>query len=550
MADAAPQREPMRTERDVVVVGAGFSGLYLLHKLRGLGLSAVAFETGSDVGGTWYWNRYPGARCDVESMQYSYSFSKELEQEWRWPEVFSAQPDILRYARHVADRFDLRGDIRFGTKVTGAEFDAASHRWTVRTDKGDIVSARFVVMATGCLSTARRPDFPGADSYAGASYHTGHWPHEGVDFSGKTVAVIGTGSSAIQAIPVIAKQAKEVWVFQRTPNFSIPSRNRPMTDDYADSWKTVYPARREEARHTRNGVLANPNDIGAMQVDADTRRRMFEERWQSGGTTFMAVFNDLALNQESNDQAAEFVRGQIRKIVKDPATAELLAPKNHPIGTKRICVDTEYFQTYNQPHVHLVDVRANPIERIGASGPVVAGREYAADAIVYATGFDAMTGAMTAVDIVGRGGLRLKDEWEAGPRTYLGLMSAGFPNLFMVTGPGSPSVLSNMMVSIEQHVDWIAGCMAWLGQRQADCIEATPESQDSWVAHVNEVAHKTLYPKAASWYMGANIAGKPRVFMPYIGGVGAYRDCCDAIAAKGYEGFRVSSAEARAQAAD
>ncbi len=535
---------------DVVIVGAGFAGMYLLHRLRGAGLSARVFETASGVGGTWYWNRYPGARCDVESMQYSYSFSKELEQEWQWPEKFSAQPDILRYANHVADRFDLRRDIQFNTKVTEASFDAGAHRWTVRTSAGDVVSARHVVMATGCLSTARRPDFKGADDFKGPSYHTGHWPHEGVDFTGKVVGVIGTGSSAIQAIPVIAKQAKEVWVFQRTPNFSIPSRNAPMTDDYAESWKRVYPERRDEARHTRNGVLANPNNIGAMEVDAATRQKMLEERWESGGTTFMAVFNDLIFNQESNDQAAEFVRNQIRKIVKDPATAELLAPKNHPIGTKRICVDTEYYQTYNQPHVHLVDVKSAPIEAITPDGLITGGREYKVDALVYATGFDAMTGALTAVDITGRDGLKLRDEWEAGPRTYLGLMSAGFPNLFMITGPGSPSVLSNMMVSIEQHVDWITDCMVNLGSRQLDCIEPTRQAQDAWVDHVNKVAHTTLYPKAASWYMGANIEGKPRVFMPYIGGVGTYREECDAVAAKGYEGFRLSAVATQARAAE
>lgn len=535
---------------DVVIVGAGFAGMYLLHRLRQAGLTARVFETGSGVGGTWYWNRYPGARCDVESMQYSYSFSQELEQEWHWPEKFSAQPDILRYANHVADRFDLRRDIQFNTKVTDATFDEAAHRWTVRTDKGDTVSGRHFVMATGCLSSARRPDFKGADSFKGESYHTGHWPHEGVDFTGKVVAVIGTGSSAIQAIPVIAKQAREVWVFQRTPNFSIPSRNGPMTDDYEASWKSVYPTRRQEARQTRNGVLANPNNVGAMEVDDATRRKMFEERWQSGGTTFMAVFNDLIFNQASNDQAAEFVRNQIRSIVKDPATAELLAPKDHPIGTKRICVDTEYYQTYNLPHVHLVDVRKAPIEAITPDGLITGGKEYRADALVYATGFDAMTGALTAVDITGRDGLKLRDEWEAGPRTYLGLMSAGFPNMFMITGPGSPSVLSNMMVSIEQHVDWITDCLIHLGSRQMDCIEPTRAAQDAWVEHVNKVAYTTLYPKAASWYMGANIEGKPRVFMPYIGGVATYREECDAIAAKGYEGFQISAATSRAQAAE
>ncbi len=536
-------------ETEVVIVGAGFAGMYLLHRLRGLGIAARVFEGASGVGGTWYWNRYPGARCDVESMQYSYAFSPEIEQEWKWPELFSAQPDILRYANFVADRLDLRRDIQFDTRVTDATYDEAAHRWTVRTDKGEAVSCRHFVMATGCLSTARKPDFKGADSFKGATYHTGYWPHEKVDFTGLRVGVIGTGSSAIQAIPVIAGEAKEVFVFQRTPNFSIPSRNKPMTEAYEQSWKSVYPQRRAEARQTRNGVLANPNDVSAMAVDEATRQTMFEERWQSGGTTFMAVFNDLVTSQASNDAAAEFVRNKIRAIVKDPETAELLAPKNHPIGTKRICVDTNYYETYNLPHVHLIDVKNAPIEAITPDGLITGGTEYTLDVIVYATGFDAMTGSLTSVNITGRDGQTLAAKWEAGPRTYLGLMTAGFPNLFMITGPGSPSVLSNMMVSIEQHVDWITDCIATLRTRQLQAIEATLPAENAWVEHVNEAAYQTLYPSAASWYMGANIPGKPRVFMPYIGGVGTYRQECDAVVANGYQGFRLEG-QTRAAAAE
>jgi cyclohexanone monooxygenase len=550
MPDQAPTRSPVTARYDVVVVGAGFAGMYLLHRLRALGLATRVIEAASDVGGTWYWNRYPGARCDVESMQYSYSFSPELEQEWQWPETFSAQPDILRYARHVADRFDLRRDIWFNTRVTQASFDDATHRWTVRTDQGDRLDAGHVVMATGCLSTARVPDFPGLKDYRGATYHTGHWPHEPVDFTGKRVGVIGTGSSAIQAVPVIAKQAAELFVFQRTPNFSIPSRNRPMTEDYAQSWKQVYPERRAEARMTRNGVLANPNDVSAMAVPPEERQRVYEERWASGGTTFMAAFNDLIFNQASNDSAADFVRSQIRAMVKDAKTAELLLPRDHPIGTKRICVDTDYYLTFNRPNVHLVDIRSAPIECLTEKGLRTGGVEYELDAIVFATGFDAMTGTLVAVDIRGPQGQTLKQKWEEGPRTYLGLMTAGFPNLFMVTGPGSPSVLSNMMVSIEQHVDWITDCLAWLRSRGLDRMEATQAAEDAWVAHVNEVAHQTLYPQAASWYMGANIPGKPRVFMPYIGGVGAYRRRCDEIAAQGYAGFDLAAPAAAAAAAE
>jgi len=533
---------------DVVIVGAGFAGMYMLHRVRGLGMSAEVFEAGAGVGGTWYWNRYPGARCDVESMQYSYSFSPELEQDWQWSELFASQPEILRYANHVADRLDLRRDMRFETRVTDALFDEAAHRWAVRTDRGEQVSARHCVMATGCLSTARVPDFEGLASFKGRTYHTGHWPHEGVDFTGQRVGIVGTGSSAIQAIPVIAAQAAHLTVFQRTPNFSIPSRNGQMTADYEQPWKANYSHRRDQARDARTGILNDPNDKSALEVSDSERQREYEARWAAGGTSFMAAFNDLIFNRQANDTAAEFVRNQIRGIVRDQAVAELLAPQNHPIGTKRICVDTDYYQTYNCENVTLVDVKSAPIAAITPTGLRTKHRDYEFDSIVFATGFDAMTGALTRVDIRGRNGLALRDKWEAGPRTCLGVMTAGFPNLFMITGPGSPSVLSNMIVSIEQHVDWIGDCIAWLRTRGLDCIEATVESEDAWVNHVNEVAFSTLYPSANSWYMGANIPGKPRVFMPYIGGVGAYRGICADIAAKGYEGFRLTASSVAAAA--
>jgi cyclohexanone monooxygenase len=546
MPDAARPREDF----DVVIVGAGFAGLYMLHRLRGLGLSARVVEAAGGVGGTWYWNRYPGARCDVESMQYSYSFSPEIEQEWTWSELFAAQPEILRYANFVADRLDLKRDISFDTKVTSARFDDSAHRWDIATDRGPALSARFCVMATGCLSNARVPDFKGLESFRGATYHTGQWPHEGVDLSGKRVGVIGTGSSAIQAIPVMAEQAAELVVFQRTPNFSIPSRNDAMTPDYEQSWKTAYPEKREKARYMRTGILYPINEKSAIEVAEDERRAEYEARWAAGGTQFMASFSDLILDQRSNDTAAEFVREKIRAIVKNPEVAELLAPKGYPIGTKRICVDTEYFATYNRPNVKLVDVRAAPIAEITPDGVRAGETEYKLDAIVFATGFDAMTGALAKIDIRGVDDLALRDEWAAGPRTYLGLMSAGFPNMFMITGPGSPSVLSNMIVSIEQHVDWVTDCIAHLHARQLSRIEATRDAQDDWVAHVNEVAHRTLYPHANSWYMGANVPGKPRVFMPYIGGVGVYRQHCADIAAKGYEGFRLTPRPQATEAAE
>ena len=534
-ADQSPA--PQAKEVDVLVVGAGFAGLYLLYRLQKLGLVVRAFEAGTGVGGTWYWNRYPGARCDVESMQYSFGFSDELQQDWQWSELFSAQPEILSYANHVADRFDLRRLITFNAHVDTAVFDERSARWTVHASTGETVIARYVVMATGCLSTGRVPDFPGLETFRGRTFHTGEWPHEPVDFTGRRVAIIGTGSSAIQAIPVIAGEAANVTVFQRTPNYSIPSRNGPMTAEYEAEWKMEYAGRRETARHMRNGILYDLNDKSALDDTPEERERTYAERWQKGGVRFMAAYNDLALNQASNDTAADFVRARIREIVTDPAVAELLCPKDYPIGTKRICVDTNYFAAFNRPNVTLVDVRAKPIEAITPAGVRQGGRVYAVDDIVFATGFDAMTGTLTRVDISGRNGQTLAAKWEAGPRTYLGLMTAGFPNLFMITGPGSPSVLSNMMVSIEQHVDWISDCLAAMGKRGLGCIEPTADAEDAWVAHVNEVAHRTLYPKAASWYMGANIPGKPRVFLPYIGGVGVYRQKCDDVAAHGYEGF-------------
>ena len=526
---------------DVVVVGAGFAGMYMLHRLRGLGLKAKVFERATDVGGTWYWNRYPGARCDVESMQYSYSFDPALQQDWAWSERFASQPEILRYAGHVADRYDLRRDIQFNTAVTATAFDPAVDRWTITTDRGDCVSAQFCVMATGCLSTSRQPDFKGLNRFGGKIHHTGAWPHDGVDLSGKRVAVIGTGSSAIQAIPVIAEQAAHLTVFQRTPNFSIPTRNKPMDATYEGWWKQDYPQHRAIARTQRAGIITDVDDRSAGAVSDAERLKIYEDRWASGGTSFMAAFNDLALNKASNDTAADFVRGKIRGIVADQAVAEMLLPHNHPIGTKRICVDSHYYETYNRSNVTLVDVRNNPIEEITETGVITGGKTYDVDVIVFATGFDAMTGTLIAINPHGRDGATLAGEWEAGPRTYLGLMSAQFPNLFMITGPGSPSVLSNMIVSIEQHVDWVADCVAYMRRQGVSAIEPAREAQDAWVEHVNEVAFKTLYPSANSWYMGANIPGKPQVFMPYIGGVGNYRIKCDEVAAKGYEGFTLSA---------
>ena len=533
MADTKDQKKTV----DAVIVGAGFAGLYMLHRLRGLGLSVRVFEAGKGVGGTWYWNRYPGARCDVESMDYSYSFSDELQQEWKWTERYAPQSEILRYINHVADRFDLRRDIQLETRVTSAVFDEATNRWAIQTDRGDRVSARFCIMATGCLSSAQVPKYTGLESFEGKWYHTGNWPHEGVDFTGQRVGVIGTGSSAIQSIPIIARQAARLYVFQRTPNFSVPAHNAPLDPNFERRVKSIYPEYRRQARDTRIGFVVDRREESALAVPPEERRREYEARWSRGGLGFTAIFEDLLTNKDANDTAAEFFRDKIRATVRDPAVAEILVPQHYPVGTKRLCVDTDYYATYNRDNVTLIDIRKTPIEAITPHGLKTQAEDYTLDSIVFATGFDAMTGALLSIDIRGRAGQTLRQTWEAGPRTYLGLCVAGFPNLFAITGPGSPSVLSNMIVSIEQHVDWIADCIIYLREHGYTAIEAIAEAQEMWVAHVNDVGNLTLYPQANSWYMGANVPGKPRIFMPYIGGVGAYRQKCDEVAAKGYEGF-------------
>ena len=529
---------------DVVVVGAGFAGMYMLHRLRRQGLSVRVYEQGGDVGGTWYWNRYPGARCDIESMQYSYSFSNELQQEWEWSERYAPQPEILKYAHHVADRFNLRPDIQLDTRVERAAFDEITHGWSVTTSDGKHVTANHVVLATGCLSNARMPDIKGLADFKGQIYHTGHWPHDPVDFTGLRVGVIGTGSSAIQSVPVIAAQAKHLTVFQRTANFSIPARNAALTLEERDSFRSNYPEIRRIAREEmRNGIVQELPDRGALDDGDNARRAKYESRWTNGGLTFLAVYNNLVLDKTANDTAADFVRGKIAEIVRDPQTAMLLQPRDHPIGSKRICVDTDYYATFNRPDVTLVDIKSNPIETILPNAVRAGGNDHEVDALVLATGFDAMTGSVAKIDIRGRDGQTLNAKWAEGPRTYLGLMSAGFPNLFIITGPGSPSVLSNMIVAIEQHVDWIADAIAHMRDRGLDTIEASKGAEDKWVAHVNEVAHATLYPQANSWYMGANIPGKPQIFMPYIGGVNIYRQICNDVVAKGYEGFVMMAAE-------
>ncbi|MDQ3384649.1 MAG: alpha/beta hydrolase fold domain-containing protein [Actinomycetota bacterium] len=526
---------------DVVVVGAGFAGLYLLHRLRERGFSATVLEAGDDVGGTWYWNRYPGARCDIPTTDYAYTFDPELEREWRWSEKYATQPEILSYLDHVADRHDLRRDIELSTRVAAAVWDESTSRWRLRTDAGDERSCRFYVMASGCLSVPKSLDIPGAERFGGDVHLTSRWPHEGVDFTGKRVAVIGTGSSGIQSIPIIAAQADELTIFQRTPNFSLPAHNgQPSGETRArlEADRDVY---RQAARWSRGGIPGDPPELSALASSEEVRRARFEEAWAAGELfAILGTFNDLLVDREANELVAEMIREKIRATVSDPATAEALCPKDHPLGTKRPCLDTGYFETYNLPHVRLVDLRQQPLATITETGIETVAESFDVDAIVYATGFDAMTGAIVSVDITGRGGVTLAERWADGPATYLGLTTVGFPNLFTITGPGSPSVLSNMVVSIEQHVDWVVDCMDHLRANDLETIEATEQAEAAWGRHVNDCADLTLYPTANSWYMGANVPGKPRVFLPYVGGVGAYRGICDEVVADGYLGFTLT----------
>jgi len=525
-------------EVDAVIVGAGFAGIYMLYRLRELGLNARVIEAGSDVGGTWYWNRYPGARCDIESLSYQYSFADEIQREWNWSERYATQPELLRYAQFVADKFDLRRDMQFNTRVSSAHYDDDVQRWTVTTDQGEKFSARFCIMATGCLSVPRLPSFPGLNDFKADWYHTGEWPHEGVDFTGKRVAVIGTGSSGIQSIPLIAEQASSVVVFQRTPNFVIPAHNRLLTQDERDRNKAKFQELRREAEYFIPARAGGNAAVPKVRDVSDTdREKRFDDQWNVGGLMFMSTFSDLLLDLDANETAADFVQRKIHEIVKDQEVAAILAAQDFPIGAKRLCVDTGYYDTFNRENVSLVDIRVHPIETITPTGLRTSDSEYEFDAIVFATGFDAMTGALLAVDICGRHGVSLRDEWKDGPRSYLGLQVAGFPNLFTITGPGSPSVLSNMLISIEQHVDFISECLKYMQGREFSTVEASLDAQDRWVTHVREMGEQTLYPLAKSWYMGSNIEGKPRVFMPYVAGTGNYRKECDAVVAAGYEGF-------------
>jgi cyclohexanone monooxygenase len=511
-----------------------------VHAFRTAGLTVKAFEAGNGIGGTWFWNSYPGARCDVESKDYSYSFDPELEQEWSWSERYPAQPEILRYLNHVADKFSLWPLIQLNTRVTSATWDAQVQRWTIATDKNETVTARFLVPAVGCLSQFQVPDLPGLETFAGPQYHTARWPKEGADFAGQRVGLIGTGSTGIQIAPEIARQAAQLYVFQRTPNFAVPNRNRPWQEQEERAFKADYPAYRREARESFLGVPVPGTGRPILEEPAEAVRRHLTERWEAGGgMPFLGAYTDVLVDRDANEVVAEFMRDRIRETVKDQATAELLCPRTYPVGSKRLCQSDEYYAMFNEPNVTLVDIRDAPFESVSPTALKTTAAEYELDALVFATGFDALTGALFAMDITGTGGVSLRDAWADGPKTYLGVAAPGFPNMFIVTGPGSPSVFSNMVLSIEQHVEWIRDFIVALandGDGQA-IAEATEEAQDEWMAHVSDVAYSTLFPQADSWYVGANIPGKPRVFTPYLGGCGPYRAKCDEVATSGYRGF-------------
>ncbi len=534
---------------DVVVIGAGFGGLYAHYRFRQLGMSVFGFEQGTDVGGTWYWNRYPGARCDVESVDYTYSFSRELLDEWQWSERFSTQGEILEYASYVADRFDLRRDIKFESKIVSAIYDVAANLWTVRTEKGESITCRYLVTTVGCLSVPKDPDFEGLESFKGQWVQTGAWPKEGVDWAGKNVLVIGTGSSAIQSIPEVAKTAGHLTIFQRTANYSVPAYNGPLPEHRQKEVFADYPAYLAMLRKTRGGqTFELQTDNFAADFSLEEQRERMEQAWQLGRWNLQSCFRDITLNEDANRLAGEFVHAKIRETVKDPATAEKLIPRGYPFGTKRLCLDTDYFETFNRDNVDLVDINEEPILRITETGLQTSAKHYPADLIIFAIGFDAMTGPLVNLGIKGRGGHSLKDAWADGAESYLGLAVPGFPNLFTVNGPSSPSVLTNMILSLEQHVDWIADCIAALRERGLDIIEARQDATDEWAQHTEMVANHTLFPKANSWYMGANVEGKPRMFLAYIGGFDNYAARCDAVAANDYEGFALSTSKVEERA--
>ncbi len=535
-------------ELDAVVVGAGFSGLYMLYRLREAGFSTRVYEAGDGVGGVWYWNRYPGARCDSESIYYNYTFSEELLQEWTWSTRYPEQPEILRYLNYVADKFDLRRDIQLATRITAASFNETTNRWEVDMDDGTSVSAKYFISAVGCLSAANVPNIAGLETFEGEWYHTGNWPiEEEVSFKGKRVGVIGTGSSGVQSIPVIAQEAEQLTVFQRTPQYSSPARNHPYSEEFLKQTKENYTEIKKQMRESLRGIPTDRRDRSALDDTPEERRRVFEAAWNKGGFWYLnATYNDLMVNEAANETVAEFVRSKIRETVHDPAVAKKLMPTYY-YATKRPISDTNYYETYNRENVVLVDIKKTPIQEITAKGLKTVEAEHELDLLVFATGYDAMTGSLFKMDIHGKDGLSLKEKWEEGAntKTYLGITTVGFPNFFMITGPESPSVLTNMPVSIEQHVEWIADCIEYLRGHGIDKIEASEAAEKAWSHHCKEVADTTLYANSESWYTASNIESKrkPTGFLIYLGGVGHYRKICDEVADKGYEGFTLTRRE-------
>lgn len=525
---------------DIIIVGAGWAGMYMLYKARKMGLNARVIEAEPEVGGTWYRNRYPGLRCDVESLEYSMSFSDELQQEWSWSEKFASQPEILEYARYLAKKFDLRKDIQFNTRVESATYDEASKTWQVNTSRDENFTCQYCVMATGALSVPKTPDIPGVSDFKGEVYYSTDWPHEKVDFTGKKVGVIGTGSTGIQIIPIVAEECDELYVFQRTPSYSLPAHNKPMDPEYETVVKQNYKEHRQFAKKSFGGApFVNP-DLSALQVSPAERYRVYKELYNRGAPfAFQSAFNDILISEDANRTAAEFAENEIRKRINDPELADILIPKDQYIGTRRLCIDTNYYETYNKDHVNLVSILQHPIKHFTAEGIQTSERLYKLDSIIFATGYDALTGALLNMNITGKKGIALSDKWKDAPATNLGVMVSGFPNMFIVTGPGSPSVLSNVIVSIEQHVDWISDCIGHVRSQGKSCIETTEEAETTWMQHVTDLSNATLFPRGNSWYLGANIPGKPRFFMVYVGGVGTFREICNKVANSGYEGFEI-----------